>query len=179
MKKEVVFAGIGGQGALTAGNVLAYAGAAKDLDVTWIPSYGSEMRGGAANCTVKLGDEEVKSPFPKHPDVLVALSESAIAEFGEKVKKGGTIVVNTTVVHNVPEYDGVKVVKLPANDIADKLGQPRGANLCALGAALHAMEGLITLEEAEVGLKSFFKKVADNSGNISALRAGYEATKQA
>lgn len=72
MTKEYVFAGFGGQGVLTAGMVLAYAGAAKDLDVTWIPSYGAEMRGGTANCTVKISDEEVPSPFPKHLDVLIA-----------------------------------------------------------------------------------------------------------
>lgn len=175
MNKEIVFAGLGGQGALTAGSVLAYAGAAKDLDVTWIPAYGSEVRGGAANCTVKLGDEEVASPFPKKPDVLVALSESGLNEFGHKVKKGGTIVVNASVVRHVPEFDGVTVYTLPVNDIAKSMGSERSANLCALGAAIHAVEDLVNLDEAEVGLKNYFKKVKDNSTNIAVLRAGYAA----
>ena len=150
MTKEFVFAGFGGQGVLTAGMILAYSGAAKDLDVTWIPSYGSEMRGGTANCTVKLGDEEVASPFPKAPDVLIAMNEPA----------------------------GVKVYSVPANDIAADCKNERSANLCALGAAIAAAGDLLTLEDVEKGLCGYLAKIKNNESNIAVLKAGYRAVSE-
>lgn len=87
MVKEFVFAGFGGQGVLTAGMLLANTGAINDMEVSWIPSYGSEMRGGTANCTVKLGDEEIPSPFAKHIDVLVAMNRPSLDKFAGMVRK--------------------------------------------------------------------------------------------
>ena len=86
MIKEFVFAGFGGQGVLTAGMLLANTGAINDMEVSWIPSYGSEMRGGTANCVVKIGDEEVPSPFAKHIDVLVAMNGPSVEKFAGMVK---------------------------------------------------------------------------------------------
>lgn len=178
MTKEFVFAGFGGQGVLTAGMILAYAGAAKDMDVTWLPAYGSEMRGGTANCTVKLGDEEVPSPFPKTPDVLVAMNEPSLIKFMGMVKKGGSIIVNSSIVKNIPEIGGLNVFPVPMNDIAGELNNARSANICALGAAVKAVGDLLTLEELEHGLCGYLSKVKNNDSNIAVLRAGYQAVGQ-
>lgn len=175
MTKEFVFAGFGGQGVLTAGMILAYSGAAKDLDVTWIPSYGSEMRGGTANCTVKLGDEEVASPFPKTPDVLIAMNEPALVKFMNTVKPGGSIIVNSSIVKNIPEIKDVHLYPVPVNDIAEKLDNARSANICALGAAIAAANDLLTLEDVEKGLCGYLSKVKNNDSNLAVLRAGYSS----
>ncbi len=177
MTMEFVFAGFGGQGVLTAGMVLAYAGAEKDLDVTWIPSYGAEMRGGTANCTVKLSQEEVASPFPKRLDVLVAMNEPSLVKFAPSVKPGGHIVANSSVIRNIPEVPGVEVHAVAVNDIAAAAGNPRSANLCALGAAVACAGGMITLEEVENGMRGYFTKIKDHSGNLEIMRSGYRAVK--
>lgn len=175
MTKEFVFAGFGGQGVLTAGMILAYAGASKDLDVTWIPAYGSEMRGGTANCTVKLGDEEVGSPFPNRLDVLVAMNEPSLNKFKGMVAKGGSIVINSSIVHTIPVVEGINVYAVPVNDIAEKYKNSRSANICALGASIAAVNELLTLEDVEKGMCSYLSKVKDHELNIAVLRAGYEA----
>lgn len=178
MTKEFVIAGFGGQGVLTAGLILAYAGAAKDLDVTWLPAYGSEMRGGTANCTVKMGDEEVPSPFPKRPDVLVAMNGPSLLKFMGLVKKGGSIIVNSSIVHHLPEVEGVTVHPVPMNDISAELNNARSANLCALGAAAAAAGDPLTLEDLENGLCGYLAKVKDQTSNLAVLKAGYQAVKK-
>ena len=178
MTKEFVFAGFGGQGVLTAGMILAYSGAAKDLDVTWIPSYGSEMRGGTANCTVKLGDEEVASPFPKTPDVLIAMNEPALHKFMSSVKPGGSIIINSSIVKTIPESANVKIYSVPANDISAHFKNARSANLCALGAAIAAADDLLTLEDVEKGLCGYLAKIKNNESNIAVLKAGYRAVSE-
>ncbi len=175
MTKEFVFAGFGGQGVLTAGMVLAYAGAMLDYDVTWIPAYGTEMRGGTANCTVKLADEEIASPFPKRHDVLIAMNEPSLLKFMHSVKKGGAIIVNSSIIHQLPELDGVKIWPVAANDIAVAHNNARSANLCALGAAVAACGNMLSLEDAEKGVCGYFSKVKNHEPNLAVLRAGYEA----
>lgn len=175
MTKEFVFAGFGGQGVLTAGMILAYSGAAKDLDVTWIPAYGSEMRGGTANCTVKLGDEEVASPFPSNPDVLIAMNEPSLLKFMNTVAKGGSIIVNSSIVHNIPEIEGVHVYPIPVNEIAEQNNNARSANLCALGAAVAVIGDLLSLDDVEKGLCGYLSKIKNHDANIAVLRAGYHA----
>jgi 2-oxoglutarate ferredoxin oxidoreductase subunit gamma len=171
--KEFVFAGFGGQGVLTAGMILAYSGAAKDLDVTWIPAYGSEMRGGTANCTVKIGDEEVASPFTAAPDVLIAMNEPSLIKFMNIVKKGGSIIANSSIIANIPQIKDVNVYAVPVNTIAEELKNARSANICALGAAIAVAGDILTLEDVERGLCGYLSKVKDNSSNIAVLRAGY------
>ncbi|MDR1271976.1 MAG: 2-oxoacid:acceptor oxidoreductase family protein [Clostridiales Family XIII bacterium] len=178
MHKEFVFAGFGGQGVLTAGMVLAYTGAAKDYDVTWIPSYGTEMRGGTANCTVKLSDEEIANPFYKRPDILVAMNKPSLLKFMDSVKKGGSIIVNSTIIHEMPEVEGVDIHMVPVSDIAAGLGNARSANLCALGAAVAVAEDIISIDDAADGISGYFTKIKDNGSNIAVLKAGYAAVKQ-
>ena len=178
MTKEFVFAGFGGQGVLTAGMILAYSGAAKDLDVTWIPAYGSEMRGGTANCTVKLGDEEVASPFPASPDVLVAMNEPSLTKFIGMVKKGGSVIVNSSIVHEIPKTEDVRIYAGPVNELSAKLNNERSANICALGAAVATVEDLISLDDVEQGLRGYLSKVKNNDSNVEVLKAGYQAVRE-
>ncbi len=175
MIKELLFSGVGGQGVLTAGNVLAYAGAAKNLEVTCIPSYGSEMRGGYVNCTVKLGNEEISNPFPKWFDILVAFNPTGLQTYSGRVKRGGTAVINISAVPVFPDLSHINIIAIPADTIAKSHGATRSANLAILGAAITVMDGLITLDEAETGLCRYFKNVKDNSKNIAILQAGYAA----
>lgn len=163
---------------LTAGMVLAYAGAARDLDVTWIPAYGAAMRGGTANCTVKLSNDEIASPFPKHQDVLIAMNEPSLLKFQGSVKEGGSIIVNSSIVQHIPEIPNRKVYAVRANAIAEEYKNERSANLCALGAAVAAAEDLVSIEDVVEGLKNYFSKVKNNESNIAVLRAGYHEVKR-
>lgn len=179
MIKEFVFAGFGGQGVLTAGMLLANTAAINDMEVSWIPSYGSEMRGGTANCVVKVGDEEIPSPFAKRIDVLVAMNGPSLEKFAGMVKKdSGVIIVNSSVVHDIPKYDGVKVVAIPMMDIAVKNENERGANIVAVGAAVGATE-IISLDKMADGIREYFSKYpSSNDKNIAVFNEGYELAKR-
>lgn len=175
MIKEFVFAGFGGQGVLTAGMLLANTGAINDMEVSWIPSYGSEMRGGTANCVVKIGDEEIPSPFAKRIDVLVAMNGPSLEKFGGMVKKGsGVIIVNSSVVQSIPAYEGVRVIPIPMMEISMKHENERGANIVAVGAAVGASK-IMPREMMIEGIKSYFSKYAkSNDKNIAVFNEGYD-----
>lgn len=177
MIKEYVFAGFGGQGVLTAGMILAHAGAAKGLDVTWIPSYGAEMRGGTANCTVKIGDEEVPSPFPGRPDVLVAMNEPSLNKFKSAVKVGGHIIINSSIIHSKAHIPGVNVYRVDMGEIASGLGSERSANLCALGAAMACESDMLDVDDISEAIRSYLKKAGNNDTNVAVMKAGYNAVR--
>ena len=142
METRMLFAGFGGQGLLFMGKVLAYAGMLKDKQVTWIPSYGPEMRGGTANCSVVISDEEIASPIVNRPDILVAMNQPSLDKFGLKVKDQGLIIVNSSIVKNIPEFSGCNVIKVPANDLAQDLGTVKIANIVVLGVMLKKIDFL-------------------------------------
>ena len=143
--EDIIISGFGGQGALFAGQLLAYAGLADGLHVTWIPSYGPEMRGGTANCTVIVSEEEIGAPIIRHPSAAIALNLPSMDKYEPLVKPGGVLVVNTTLVPRASERTDIRVVSLPASDIATELGNVRMANLVALGALLKAT-GIVNVE---------------------------------
>ena len=119
MAKEIICAGFGGQGVLTAGMLLINAGMEQDKNVLFYPSYGSEMRGGTANCTVKISDKLIASPISKQPDILFTMNTPAIDKFEERLKPGGLLLVNSSIVPDDRKYrDDITVVKIPATDIA-------------------------------------------------------------
>lgn len=126
MQQEVIIAGFGGQGVLFAGLLLAYAAMDEGKDVTWIPSYGPEMRGGTANCTVVVSDEEIGSPFVKNPSAVLAMNLPSLDKYEKLVKPGGVLVVNASMVNREVERKDINVVSLPANEIADEAGSERG-----------------------------------------------------
>jgi 2-oxoisovalerate ferredoxin oxidoreductase beta subunit len=133
---RIKVAGFGGQGVILLGTLLAHAGMLARRQVSWIPSYGPEMRGGTANCSISMSDTEIGTPLIDHPTILVAMNGPSLDKFGEAVVPGGTIFVNTSLAERMPERDDVTVVPIAVNEIADRLGQPKVGNMVMLGAML-------------------------------------------
>jgi 2-oxoglutarate ferredoxin oxidoreductase subunit gamma len=145
MHHEIIISGFGGQGALFAGQLLAYGALAEGRHVTWIPSYGPEMRGGTANCTVIISDEEIGSPLTRHPTAALVLNPPSFDRFEPAMKKDGVLVVNTSLVSTQSKRGDLRVVYAPANDIAAELGATQLANVVMLGALVQAT-GLVKFE---------------------------------
>ncbi|MEA3396589.1 MAG: 2-oxoacid:acceptor oxidoreductase family protein [Chloroflexota bacterium] len=143
--EETIFSGFGGQGALFAGKLLAYTGIAENLYVTWIPSYGPEMRGGTANCTVIVSEEEVGAPIISKPTAAIVLNLPSLEKYGPLVKPGGLLIVNESLIPARCERDDIRVIYIPASDIATEMGNPRMANMLLLGAFVQAT-GIVSLE---------------------------------
>lgn len=138
MHEEVIISGFGGQGALFAGQLLTYAGMDEDYQVTWIPSYGPEMRGGTANCTVILSDNPIGSPIIRRPTAAIVMNSPSMDKYEPLVKPGGALVVNSTLVRTRSERDDITVLYVPANDLATELGNVKMSNVVLLGALLEA-----------------------------------------
>lgn len=138
---EIICSGFGGQGILVAGMILADAGMEQDKQVSWYPSYGFEMRGGAANCDIKISDDEIPSPYCLEPDIVYTLNEAAVDKYESVLKPGGVLLVNSSLVSDERTYrDDIRVIKVPATDIATELGNSRGTNIVMLGALACASE---------------------------------------
>ncbi|MCX7680472.1 MAG: 2-oxoacid:acceptor oxidoreductase family protein [Anaerolineae bacterium] len=151
MQEEIIISGFGGQGALFAGQLLAYAAMDQGYHVTWIPSYGPEMRGGKARCTVVISDEEIGSPLVRRPSSAIVLNIPSMEAFEPAVKPGGVLVVNSSLVPQKSERDDIRVFYLPATDIATELGNVRLANVVCLGALVRAT-GILPLEAVKQAL---------------------------
>ena len=170
---EIICSGIGGQGVLVAGMVLADIAMEDGKNVSWYPSYGFEMRGGAANCEVKIGDEDLQSPYCYEPDILLTMSESAIDTFEERLKPGGILLVNSSLVSEDRTYrDDIKVIRVPATELANELENPRGTNIIMLGALAGASD-LYDVDHVRAGMEHYFgKKGKNNPKNIAAFDSG-------
>jgi 2-oxoglutarate ferredoxin oxidoreductase subunit gamma len=153
MQTEVIFAGFGGQGVLFGGQLLAYAGMDEGKEVTWIPSYGPEMRGGTANCTVVVSDEEIGSPIIHKPTAVIAMNRPSLDKYESLVKPGGVLVVNTSMVDRKATRKDIKVIEVNANEAAEKLGDQKMANMVMLGALLAALP-FLPVESIEKALKA-------------------------
>lgn len=151
METSVIIAGFGGQGALFAGQALAYAGMDIGRHVTWIPSYGPEMRGGTAHCTVILSDEMIGSPLVSRPDIAVVMNLPSMDKYEPLVLPGGVLVVNASLVERSAEREDIRVIEVPANAIANELGNRRLSNMVLLGAMLAATD-LLPVEAVERAL---------------------------
>ncbi len=174
MQNDVVMAGFGGQGILLIGKMLAYAGMREGKEVSWLPSYGPEMRGGTCNCTVVISDRPVGSPVIRSPRAVLAMNLPSLDKFEDDVRPGGVLLVNSSLIGREPQRDDLVVIKVPANELANELGNPRGANMVALGAYLGAT-GAVSLEVVdEVIRETFAAKPQLVDVNIRALRRGYE-----
>src|SRR5512133_2324038 len=134
MQTEIIIAGFGGQGVLFAGQLLAYAGMDEGKQVTWIPSYGPEMRGGTANCTVIISDDVIGSPLVLHPTAVIAMNRPSLDKYEPMVKPGGVLIINTSMVDRKAVRKDIKVVEVDANAMAEKLGDKRMSNMVLLGA---------------------------------------------
>jgi len=130
----VVIAGFGGQGIIFAGKLLAYAGLIEEREVVFYPSYGAEMRGGTANCTVILSDSLIPSPIISHPSSAIIMSYPALEKFLPRIKTKGQVVVNTSLIREKVKADNLRLIEIPANEIAEKIGTSKSANMVVLGA---------------------------------------------
>lgn len=170
---QFLFSGFGGQGILFAGKFVAYKGLTEDKQVSWLPSYGPEMRGGTASCSVIVSSEPVGSPIVSKPDVLVALNLPSLDKFENDVKPGGCIFVDSSLVERKVKRDDVKVFYIPATQLASDNGIPTLANMIVMGKMLKEL-GEYTQQGIENGLnKVISAKRADMKElNVKALELG-------
>ncbi|MGQ9817695.1 MAG: 2-oxoacid:acceptor oxidoreductase family protein [bacterium] len=175
MTKEIIIAGFGGQGVVSSGIILAYAGLLEDLNVTFFPSYGAEMRGGTANCSVVISDEKIASPVVVNPDVVIIMNEPSLLKFEPMVKTNGILFFNKTLIKSNPSRSDIEIVPVEANKIAEEVGQGRIANMVMLG-ALAKKIGIINIETIKEAQRKRFMR-ADEAQlilNDKALSRGYE-----
>jgi 2-oxoglutarate ferredoxin oxidoreductase subunit gamma len=140
MEKQFLIAGFGGQGVLLIGQLIAKAAMKEGREVSWMPSYGPEMRGGEANCAVVVSDEPIGSPLVSEPPVLVAMNKPSLIKFMPKMPAGATLLYNSSLIEGVPLRVDIKVIAVPCNEIAAKLGNDRVANMVMLGAIRQATD---------------------------------------
>ena len=170
---DMICAGVGGQGVLTMGLILAKIAMDEGKNVTWIPSYGSEMRGGTANCSVKITDGMVASPFIKHADIVIAMNQPSLDKFMPMLRPGGTLMVNTTIVKDAVRRDDIEVYGVDATEIAQQEQNARGANIVMLGALASAGK-LLTHDVIEKGIEAFFaSKGKHNPKNAACYERGF------
>lgn len=176
MQKEIIIAGFGGQGVLFAGQVVAYAAMDAGKEVTWIPSYGPEMRGGTANCTVVIADEEIGSPLVEHPPLAVALNLPSFDKYEAALQKGGNLIVNKSMVDRAAKRPDIRAIFVPCNDIAEELGDKRLLNMVAVGALLTVLPD-ISPAEVEKALAAHLPARHKDllPKNYEALRRGFAA----
>ena len=173
MKKEIIISGFGGQGVMSIGKSLVEAGVSEGLEVTWAPSYGPEMRGGTANCSVVLSDKPVGSPLFTHPTELIAMNLPSLEKFEPLVVEGGLIFVNSSVISERVARQDVKAVYVPCSRIADEVGNGKVANMVMLGAYI-AATGALSEETIRQMIEAMFTgpKAKLVPLNMEALKRG-------
>ena len=154
--KEIIIAGFGGQGVMLVGKIIAQAAMLNAYNVTYMPSYGAEVRGGTANCMLMISDNPIASPVVSDPDVVVAMNKASVNKFTKRIKPQGLLVMNSSLVDTAPTRSYIKIIAIPADDIAIELGAPRAANMVALGAYLQASGFL----DYNIGIKCLPKVLA-------------------
>ena len=175
MQKNFIIAGFGGQGVLLAGEVLANAFMLDNKNVTWYPCYGAEMRGGTVNCEIVMSDEEVSSVNKKDADFIIVLNQASFDKFEPKVKKGGCLIVNTSLAEKVQNRDDIKYVFAPISQMAEKLGNVKMANMLALGMLLRT-GGFLNVDILEKALDVVLPPKRKNllPLNKNAMEMGYK-----
>lgn len=168
--------GFGGQGVISAGVLLAYAGMLDRKNVSFFPSYGAEMRGGTANCSVVVSDDEVASPVVTAPDIAIVFNQPSFDKFEPMVKKGGILIVNSSLVNSKSNRKDIKIIEIPLNQIADKLGNSKVINMIALG-ALSKATGAVSKKSLTDALPKVYKKLKPEliDLNIRAVDEGYNS----
>lgn len=176
---SVMAAGFGGQGVMLLGKIIAEAAMHDGKNVTWLPSYGPEMRGGTANCTVVISDEDIGSPVVDKPDIVIAMNIPSMIKFEKELKDDGILLINSSVVDREPTRKDIKTFKINANDIANKIGNLKVLNMVALGAFIQS-SGIITFDSVKKALKETMtgnkEKFLDL--NINAVQKGMEEIKE-
>ena len=175
MYQGIRIAGFGGQGVISAGVLMAQAGLIDGKEVSFFPSYGAEMRGGTANCSVVISSDEVTTPIVTMPDTVIVLNEPSLAKFEPMLKPGGTLIVNTSLVNSKPTRTDIKIVYVPCNQLADEMGNAKMLNMIVLG-AFAAATGAISLDAIARALPKVYKKLKPEviELNVKALKRGAE-----
>ncbi len=172
---SIIISGFGGQGTLFAGQVLAYASMDNGFEVTWIPSYGPEMRGGTAHCTVIISEELIGSPLVRKPDIVLALNLPSVDKYEPLVKDDGVLVANSSLFNREITREGIKSLLIPANAIAEELGMSRLGNMIMVGAML-AMNPILSLESVKEALGTHIPERHKKTlpVNYEAMDKGYQ-----
>lgn len=179
MLQEIILAGFGGQGVMSMGQLLAYAGLVEEKHVSWIPSYGPEMRGGTANCSVTISDDQISSPVINEPDTLIVLNRPSLEKFEQDIKLGGRLLINSSLIDIEPRRHDLSVIKISALELAyNKLGNTRVSNMIILGAFVELTRA-VTLESVVGALKKVLPEYRHNliPLNRRALETGIELAK--
>lgn len=161
MQHEIIFSGFGGQGVLLIGQMVAYSAMDVGLNVTWLPSYGPEMRGGTASCTVVVSDKPIGSPVVSSPGIAVVMNRPSLDKFGPTVKKDGLLFINSSLVDVRSGRSDIKEILVPCNDLAAKLGNPRAANIIMLGALIGRTK-MLSEAAIKARIEYTFKKKGDD-----------------
>ncbi|HPF17036.1 MAG TPA: 2-oxoacid:acceptor oxidoreductase family protein [Thermotogota bacterium] len=174
-----IVSGFGGQGVMLIGQILSYAAMVEGKNVTWLPSYGPEMRGGTANCMVVIDDEDVGSPIVDKPTEVIAMNIPSLIKFEEELVSDGVMILNTSVVDKEPKRKDIKVVKIDANKIAEEVGNLKVANMVVLGSYIEATD-IISIESVQKALE---KKLTGSKAklvqvNIEAIKRGMQVAKE-
>jgi len=173
--EKILIAGFGGQGILLLGKALAYTGMLEGNNVTWIPSYGPEMRGGTANCSVIISPQEIGAPVVDIPDVLIAMNRPSLERFEKQVKRDGVIIYNNSLIEITPAREDIKIYPVPATEIAVEIGNTKLANMVMMGAYIGIRKNL-----SKATLFSSFKKIISERNwkfipmNEKAVEAGIQ-----
>lgn len=173
MTSEIELAGFGGQGILFAGKVLAYCGMIANRQVTWMPCYGPEMRGGTCNCSVCLSDEAIGSPIVENPDILIAMNEPSLAKYIDSVKPEGYVFIDSTLTELEIARTDVNVFRVPATRLADENGLQGGANIILIGRLIKET-GIISEADAEAAFRKIVpaRKTKLIENNLKAIQLG-------
>ncbi len=177
-QQEIVFSGFGGQGVMFVGQLLAYAAMDEGLNVTWIPSYGPEMRGGTAHCFVVISDKTIGSPLVRHPKVAVVFNNPSFEKYAQLIAPDGLLAVNASMISARTARTDITQLAVPATDLADGLGSLKLANVVMLGAVLEARP-LLPLEAIEHALEKHIPKHRRDmlKMNVDGLHKGAEAAR--
>ncbi len=160
MYQGVIMSGFGGQGIISGGIMLAYAGMMDGLNVTFFPAYGAEMRGGTANCSVVISTDPVASPVVGSPDTLLIMNEPSLGKFESSLKPGGLMIINTSLVSSRPKRTDINIVDVPVNDLAESLGNLKAANMVMLGAYIKKT-GAIKLDTLKNNIKKVYPRATE------------------
>lgn len=173
MTTEIILAGFGGQGILFAGKVLAYCALIDNREISWLPSYGPEMRGGTANCSVCISDEPIGSPVVANPDYLIAMNGPSYKKFIDAVKPGGLVLLDNSIVDEKCTLSDVTAISLPATDMASDAGLNGAANMVLLGRML-AETGLFSMETVQKAMEKCIppKRAHLIASNLKAIELG-------
>ena len=151
MKEEIIIAGFGGQGVLSMGKILAYCAIMQDMEVTWMPSYGPEMRGGTANVCVIISDRKISSPIVTKYDTVIALNQQSLDKFQDSVKPGGLLIYDPNGINTPPTRTDIEICKIDAINVAAKVGNAKVYNMAVMGAFLK-MKPIVSFENIDKGL---------------------------